>query len=319
MKILYANVDQLLNKVEDLKTKISDEAPDLMLFTEVIPKAQKNPIHEPLMKISGFNLYTNFKFTDSDLGTSGVRGVAIYVNEKMVSEKISLLTKYDDQLWVEIDLKGKDKLLCGCIYRSPTKEKEKTVSTTLKVSEIVNEAVHRNNSHLLICGDFNYPEIDWVNEHVNESTPVISPFIQVIQDNNLYQHVTEPTIYRHNQEPSLLDLILTNEEGMLSELIHKTGLGESDHECLHFYLSCYADVKNHSNRKNYHKGDYVTIRNRLQPIDWEEKLKGSFSEAYPVFIEELIDASKGCIPDVAKKKKNEKHISNPGGDSQKRS
>ena len=221
----------------------------------------------------------------------------------MVSEKISLLTKYDDQLWVEIDLKGKDKLLCGCIYRSPTKEKEKTASTTLKVSEIVNEAVQRNNSHLLICGDFNYPEIDWVNEHVNESTPVISPFIQVIQDNNLYQHVTEPTRYRHNQEPSLLDLILTNEEGMLSELIHKTGLGESDHECLHFYLSCYADVKNHSNRKNYHKGDYVTIRNRLQPIDWEEKLKGSFSEAYPVFIEELIDASEGCIPDVANKKK----------------
>ena len=134
MKVLYANVDQLLNKVEDLKTKISDEAPDLMLFTEVIPKAQKNPIHEPLMKIPGFDLYTNFKFTNSDLGISGVRGVAIYVNEKMVSEEISLLAKYDDQLWVEIDLKGKDKLLCGCIYRSPTKEKEKTASTTLKVS-----------------------------------------------------------------------------------------------------------------------------------------------------------------------------------------
>ena len=34
--------------------------------------------------------------------------------------------------------------------------KDRTESTK-NVCDIISEAVHRNNSHLLICGDFNYP------------------------------------------------------------------------------------------------------------------------------------------------------------------
>ena len=41
LKCLYSNTDQLLNKIEDLKTIIAKDNPDIMLFTEVIPKAQK--------------------------------------------------------------------------------------------------------------------------------------------------------------------------------------------------------------------------------------------------------------------------------------
>ena len=300
---MYSNVDQLLNKIDDLKSQIADYTPDLMFFTEVIPKAQRNPIHEPLLIIPGFECFTNFDFTQSDLGASGIRGVAIYVNEKLEREEITLNTQYQDQIWIEIKLKGKDKLLCGSIYRSPTKEKDRTISTTLKMCDILNEVSQRNPSHLLICGDFNYPEIDWVNEHVNEFTPIISPFIDVIQEANLYQHITRPTRYRHNQEPSLLDLIFTNEEGMLSELIHKPGLGDSDHECLYFHLNCYASMNERPKGKNYRKGDYATIRSRLETVDWLEKLRGNFSTAYETFIGELFNAMEGCIPDYSNTKK----------------
>ena len=48
---LYANVDQLLNKMNDLRMLISTNKPDIMLFTEVIPKAQKHPILETQVKI----------------------------------------------------------------------------------------------------------------------------------------------------------------------------------------------------------------------------------------------------------------------------
>ena len=40
LNCLYANVDQLLNKMEDLKMMIGSQEPDILLFTEVIPKAQ---------------------------------------------------------------------------------------------------------------------------------------------------------------------------------------------------------------------------------------------------------------------------------------
>ncbi len=34
----------------------------------------------------------------------------------------------------------------------------------------------------------------------------------------LYQHITEYTRYREGQNPSLLDLILTNAEGMVNDI-----------------------------------------------------------------------------------------------------
>ena len=38
MKCLYSNVDQLLNKMEDLKLLIASNEPDIWMPTEVIPK-----------------------------------------------------------------------------------------------------------------------------------------------------------------------------------------------------------------------------------------------------------------------------------------
>ena len=146
--------------MDELKTIISRDNPDILFFNEVIPKAQRNPIHEPLMNIAGYELYSNFNFTDENLGASGKRGVVIYVKDTIKSEEIFLGVDYDDQIWVEIKLKGQDVLLCGCIYRSPTKEKHSTIATTKKVCEIISKATKRERSHLVICGDFNFPDID---------------------------------------------------------------------------------------------------------------------------------------------------------------
>ena len=134
---------------------------------------------------------------------------------------------------------------------------------------------------------------------------VIQPFIATLQEHHLYQHVCKPTRYRDGQETSLLDLILTTEEGMVENLEHSPGLGESDHECLFFTLNCYRDTPITRSTPNYHKADYATIRNRLDPIDWISKLRGSFSEAYPIFVKELGTAMKGCIPvRINRRKKN---------------
>ena len=56
-------------------------------------------------------------------------------------------------------------------------------------------------------------------------------FLNCINSCFLYQHVLEPTRFREDQEPSTLGLILTNEEGMISNLNYDPGLGASDH-CL---------------------------------------------------------------------------------------
>ena len=43
LKCIYFHADQLLNKMKDLRLIVTNDAPDIMI-TEVIPKAQINPI-----------------------------------------------------------------------------------------------------------------------------------------------------------------------------------------------------------------------------------------------------------------------------------
>ena len=134
--------------MDGLEMIISDNEPDMMILTEVIPKAQQNPIHETQIKITGYEHYCNFNFTDVNLRASGIRGVIIYVKDILKCDEIRFESKYDDHVWVKINLKNKDSLLCGCIYRSPTKEKIITKITTTRVCQVIKEAVQMKYSHL---------------------------------------------------------------------------------------------------------------------------------------------------------------------------
>ena len=108
-------------------------------------------------------------------------------------------------------------------------------------------------------GDFNYKGIIWG----NWSTPSLSKtseevlFIKALGDSNLYQHVTQPTRIRHGQEPSIVDLIITNEEGMVEGMKYLNPLGKSNHIILCFYFRCYI---HHTQKERkihcYEKGNY---------------------------------------------------------------
>ena len=83
--------------------------------------------------------------------------------------------------------------------------------------------------------------------------------------------------------------MLSNEGGMVYNLTHHSGLGNSDHTCLKFNLNCYQQITKKDKRTNYFKADYKTIRARLEHIDWTKELSGSFMTILELSIE-------GCIP-----------------------
>ena len=92
---------------------IGSQEPDILLFTEVIPKAQQKPIDESQLNVNGYNLYCNFDNTKDNLGTSGIRGVAIYIKENFISKEVKLTTTFEDHVWVEIKLTNNEILLCA--------------------------------------------------------------------------------------------------------------------------------------------------------------------------------------------------------------
>ena len=120
-KLFYTNADQLVNKRDQLLMFIADDPPDIMLITEVIPKSQIHPINPALLDIEGYNLHKNFDLESSNLGRSGIRGVAIYSSKKIKVNEIDISVEgQKDHLWVEIPTQTGEKVLCGCIYRSPS-------------------------------------------------------------------------------------------------------------------------------------------------------------------------------------------------------
>ncbi len=123
-------------------------------------------------------------------------------------------------------------------------------------------------------GDFNYRDInwtDWSTPHNEDHLEFI--FLESIRDTFLNQHDTEPTRGRIGQNANILDLIFTNEEGMLSNLEHLSPLGKSDHCLLLFDFNCYFvfNIKQKFHRF-YDKGDYVNMEKDLD-LDWEVKFE----------------------------------------------
>ena len=127
-------------------------------------------------------------------------------------------------------------------------------------------------------GDFNFPDINWDtwSTPTDDTNSIEFQFIEAVRDAYLYQHVTLPTRGRIGQVPHLLDLILTNEESMISELEHQSPLGKSDHAVLLFKYHCYTlPARCKVKKLCYNKGDYETMNAQMRKTDWNTIFSGN--------------------------------------------
>ena len=306
---MYTNADQFVNKRDDLQARITDDEPDVILITEVIPKCQSNPIATALLHMEGYKPNFNFEPASNDLGASGIRGVAIYSKTALNAVEVEIPVEgATDHVWIELQTPDKP-LLVGCIYRSPSNDtdKEGCMKNAKITSQLVKAAYERNNN-VIITGDFNYKEIDWVNEFAPPSKEHQAIFIDALQECYLYQHVTEPTRYRPNENPNLLDLVLSSEESMVRDMNYLPPLGESDHICICFDVMCGKPepIKNENAERNVFKSDFAKIIEELRRYDWIELLDSSFVEDYKRFFDILEELMTKHTPlrTPAKKKKN---------------
>ena len=196
-----------------------------------------------------------------------------------------------DHAWIELPTKG-GPLLVGCVYRSPSDDTnmEQSMNSSKKVANVIKTACQRNKN-VIIAGDFNYKEIDWINEYAHPDKKHLTHFLNTLKDCYLYQHVTEPTRYRVNQTPNLLDLILSSEEGMVQDLQYLPALGESDHVCLRFKvlhsqksppdsISCDFDIR---------KTNYEAVKEEILKHNWTEKFNSTFQENYNYFLNKMLE------------------------------
>ena len=131
-------------------------------------------------------------------------------------------------------------------------------------------------SHVIIMGDFNYPEINWSQECNNVgANQETTNFLEGIRDAYMYQHVKQPTRQRGDHHQHTLDLVLSNELDMVDELNYGPPIGKSPHAVLKWRVRCYCEVK--VDRKEivqYHNGDYEGLNRYIDRQDWTTLLDG---------------------------------------------
>ena len=281
---------------------ITGDEPDIICITEVIPKAQVHPLSSALLNIPHYSLFLNFDPSVSHLGSSGLRGVAIYASDQLLVAEISFPgNSFSEQIWLRVRLSGNDVLQLGCIYRSPSSED----ANSQQLCALLKEVMDAQASHLLIVGDFNFGDIDWETGRSSATeTHMSHQFIEAVQDSFLHQHVQSPTRYRLGQVPHILDLVLTNEEGMVSNLTSHPGLGNSDHVVIKFTMRTYTVRHQYQNaRLAINKGDYAQMARLIAEVPWGEVEDANLHDHYNFFRRHFDVITEQCIPKLSSRVK----------------
>ena len=286
----------MINKVDELKARFiqgKDQQPDIIAVCEVLPKNSRYETKVSEYSIDGYEAF------HGDLSKKGNRGILVYVKERLKTPQISISSEFREFVWIKVNLRGGDKLLCGCIYRSPSSDED---NMKLLMDMLNKVSMDKEYTHILIVGDFNLPDVNWTTWHARSN--MSRAFMECLRDCHFHQMVTEPTRVRVNQEPTTLDLVITNDLNYVPHIERQSPLGASDHCVLYIDFACYTAVDEaRSERFNYNKADYEALR-REMTLDWPKIFQDtSVKDAYRVFADKLTQAMRKCIPI----KKNKPH------------
>ena len=157
--------------------------------------------------------------------------------------------------------------------------------------KLLNSISRRKSTFKLIVGDFNYPEIDWLN---SAHPPSCDNFMNTILDLCLVQHVLEPT-----RGENILDLIFSQHPETVANVHILEPLKTSDHQMvlcdLNFNTIAPTNCSSTSNLPlsdiNFKKADWNHFNELLLQIKWERILQSdSIDDLWNNFAEVITEA-----------------------------
>ncbi|GAB0193896.1 hypothetical protein GRJ2_001854900 [Grus japonensis] len=153
---------------------------------------------------------------------------------------------------------------------------------------------------LVLMGDFNHPSICWRDNTAGHKQS--RKFLEYIDD-NLLQVIEEP-----KRRGAMLDLVLSNKEGLVGDVKLKGSLGCSDHEMVEFKIPrAVRRVHSKLTALDFRRADLGLFRDLLGRIPWDKALEGrGTQDSWLVFKGHLLQAQERCIPTKRKSGKNTK-------------
>lgn len=209
----------------------------------------------------------------SDRSNSPHGGVLIAIPKVFHFQKIHASSNdFFESIWLDIFFKNTKLFRISCFYRTPSTNDHR-VSTI----SICDEFRQFSNSNMptYIFGDFNYPEISWVNFQTLSGHS--EAFYNSILELGLLQKVDKPTHIFGN----MLDLIFVNAYDLIGYCFVNGSFSTSDHFIIQGKLGPFQLKLEKSiiKFKNFRKTDLSQFGSFLDNTDWENVLNGDSIES----------------------------------------
>ena len=261
-----------MNKRSEICDLVDSQQPHILALTEF---GAARDVSDGELGIEGYSIYRG----NQSNGTGGPgKGVAIYVKNTLNHSACPVFDNvtFDCSSWCTVLLADRKRLLVGVVYRSPNSPEE----NNKRMLDILKTAATANYDYLMICGDFNLPKINWTaNQCLDTENSFTAEFVNSIEQFHWFQHARNHTRFRGEQS-SCLDLVFTNEEEMIGELLELPPMGKSDHVCQKWQLTVKDAIYRNETRKrlNFKRANWAKIRHDLKKFKFEDGSAGSVGE-----------------------------------------
>ena len=261
LKCILFNAQSVKNKREELQNLQKLDQYDVICITETWGN---KTVSDPM--ICNIEKYQIFRKDRNSNTKKEGGGVCILVKKEVHCKEIQIC-KHETCEVLSIELATKPApvqiFVCYRAHHLNTQENEQFFEC---ISNICNIQVQS-----LVVGDFNCPNINWVNSTLN-TTDTVKVEQQLLLtfsiENSMYQFVKNPT-----RGPNMLDLVFSNSESIISNCTNSAPFGKSDHQSVTFHMNTkYEWKKPETTQYNFKKADYKSLNVYLASIDWDQAM-----------------------------------------------
>lgn len=252
LKCVYMNARSICNKLSELELLIKIENPDIIAVNEtwLSQKIENAEIN--------FEGYTTVRQDRVCNNKECGGGLALFIKQELSPVVMTdyCVQKYSPEALVcSINFNNESFLLGVCYRPKDSKLDENQILYNL-LSKI-------GDKRVVLIGDFNYSELKWGKPELIDRS---HPFVNCLDDNFLLQLVDQPT-----RQNNYLDLLITSEEKLISNVMVEEPFGTSDHQIIRFVINCGFEPKiKNIPVFNYFSTDYNKIRETIHSEGWSE-------------------------------------------------
>ena len=264
------NARSVANKLPELANLLSTDRPALVCITE----SWLNSSISNNALTSDLNYSVFRKDRDDSYG-----GVCVLTNDDLFKAvPVILPTKYANLELVVVDIVNlQSKCRVFVCYRPPSNDSDRSaVQYSIEMCECI-ESLYPNNSTVIVCGDFNLPNINWTNIDVSViNNPTCSGiFLSLFLKYAFNQYVSEPTRLNYSSNTaSTLDLVLCNDFNFVYNTTVTTPFSTSDHSIVNFSIANSIKSTNVLSKSfDFRRADWAGITLYLNNIDFKCKFE----------------------------------------------